>query len=70
MTDAVTSAVFHPMGGVVATCSGQRQFDTDQNSDEELPGTDVSPADNSLKVWSMPNFVSETEANYDPEPAG
>ncbi|KAJ5120850.1 uncharacterized protein N7515_010238 [Penicillium bovifimosum] len=66
--DAVTSAVFHPMGGVVATCSGQRHFDTDQDSDEELQDTDIRPPDNSLKVWSMPNIISETETDNDTEP--
>ncbi|KAJ5330426.1 hypothetical protein N7476_000209 [Penicillium atrosanguineum] len=45
--DAVTSAAFHSSGSVVATCSGQRR---DENS---------GPADNSLKVWSMPFLNSE-----------
>ncbi|KAJ5469087.1 hypothetical protein N7475_006839 [Penicillium sp. IBT 31633x] len=52
--DAVTSAIFHPTGGVVATCSGQRHFDLDQDSDDDMPEKVIRQPDNSLKVWSMP----------------
>lgn len=68
MTDAVTSTMFHPMGSVVATCSGQRHFVSDDSSDEEIQMKDKQ-ADNSLKVWSMPFLLSETETNHSLEPA-
>ena len=45
--DPVTSAVWHPGGAVMATCSGQRRFD-DADEDE------ISVrSDNSLKIWSV-----------------
>ena len=60
-TDAVTSAVVHPMGIVMATSSGQRHFehsstddadDTDDSNSEE--GTQNSDkVENSLKIWSL-----------------
>ncbi|KAJ5611246.1 hypothetical protein N7510_007965 [Penicillium lagena] len=53
--DAVTSTVFHPMGSVVATCSGQRHF----ANDDQDPAV---RADNSLKVWSMPFLTSSVDA--------
>ncbi|OQE44422.1 hypothetical protein PENCOP_c002G08093 [Penicillium coprophilum] len=67
--DAVTSTIFHPMGSVVATCSGQRHFVSDDSSDEDIPATNTKQADNSLKVWSMPFLLSENRKNYDLEPA-
>jgi WD40 repeat protein len=42
---SVTSAVWHPGGAVIATCSGQRWFD-----DEDDTRTNH---DNSLKVWTV-----------------
>lgn len=65
MADTVTSAIFHPMGGVVATCSGQRHLDLDQDSDEETPEKSIRQTDNSLKVWSMPLLNGEMDANGD-----
>lgn len=50
----MTSAIFHPTGGVVATCSGQRHFDLDQDSDDDMSEKVIRQPDNSLKVWSMP----------------
>ncbi|KAJ5195803.1 hypothetical protein N7449_006282 [Penicillium cf. viridicatum] len=67
--DAVTSTMFHPMGSVVATCSGQRHFVSDDSSDEDISAKNIKQADNSLKVWSMPFLLSETETNHDLEPA-
>jgi WD40 repeat protein len=63
-TDAVSSAIFHPMGGVVATSSGQRRYDMDDSSDEDDLGSTkgARTIDNSLKVWSMPVLQSEPEA--------
>lgn len=43
--DSVTSAVWHPGGAVMATCSGQRRYD------DEDEGT--TRTDNSLKVWTV-----------------
>ncbi|KAE8356352.1 WD repeat-containing protein 79 [Aspergillus coremiiformis] len=45
--DSVSSTVLHPMGSVVATCSGQRHY----SDDEPCPAENI---DNSLRVWSMP----------------
>ncbi|KAE8392942.1 guanine nucleotide-binding protein [Aspergillus alliaceus] len=45
--DSVSSTVLHPIGSVVATCSGQKHY-----SDEETSST--GKLDNSVKVWSMP----------------
>ncbi|KAJ5506869.1 hypothetical protein N7453_005826 [Penicillium expansum] len=59
---------FTPMGSVVATCSGQRHFVSDDSSDEEIQMKDKQ-ADNSLKVWSMPFLLSETETNHSLDPA-
>jgi hypothetical protein len=68
MTDAVTSTIFHPMGSVAATCSGQRHLVSGDSSDEDIPVKNNKQADNSLKVWSMPFLMSETEENRDSEP--
>ncbi|KAJ5102299.1 hypothetical protein NUU61_004521 [Penicillium alfredii] len=57
--DAVTSAVFHPMGSVVATCSGQRHFANDDTPDDLDVHSGAGKADNTLKVWSMP-FLNST----------
>ena len=43
--DSITSAVWHPIGAEMATCSGQRRFDDEDN--------DTTPPDNSLKVWTV-----------------
>ncbi|KAJ5249883.1 hypothetical protein N7489_000293 [Penicillium chrysogenum] len=63
--DAVTSTMFHPMGSVAATCSGQRHFVSDDPPHEEVSTKNTKQADNSLKVWSMPFLLSETETNHD-----
>ncbi|CEJ58033.1 hypothetical protein PMG11_06705 [Penicillium brasilianum] len=64
--DAVSSTVFHPMGNVVATCSGQRHRATDDSFDEAESDSGISQADNSLKVWSMPFLgSSEQDENAD-----
>jgi WD40 repeat protein len=43
--DPVTSAIWHPGGAVMATCSGQRRF---------VDGDDITTRpDNSLKVWTI-----------------
>lgn len=70
MTDAVTSTMFHPMGSVVATCSGQRHFVSNDSSDEDIPAKNTEQADNSLKVWSMPFLLSESETTHELDPAG
>lgn len=69
MTDAVTSTMFHPMGSVAATCSGQRHFISDDLSDEDISAKNMKQADNSLKVWSMPFLLSVPEQNHDLDPA-
>ncbi|CAP96957.1 hypothetical protein E8E15_003004 [Penicillium rubens] len=63
--DAVTSTMFHPMGSVAATCSGQRHFVSDDPPDEEVSAKNTKQTDISLKVWSMPFLLSETEKNHD-----
>ncbi|KAJ5371400.1 uncharacterized protein N7496_007492 [Penicillium cataractarum] len=66
--DAVSSTVFHAMGNVVATCSGQRHRASDDSSEEGELDSGISQADNSLKVWSMPFLGSngqDTNANED-----
>ncbi|KAJ5690780.1 hypothetical protein N7462_005172 [Penicillium macrosclerotiorum] len=61
--DAVASTVFHPMGSVVATCSGQRHFVTDDSLDDHNNDRNaINQADNSLKVWSMP-FLEGSEGS-------
>ncbi|KAJ5800437.1 uncharacterized protein N7518_002505 [Penicillium psychrosexuale] len=64
--DAVTSTMFHPMGSVVATCSGQQRLVSDDSSGEYIPAKNP---DNSLKVWSMPFLLSEPDTNHDLDPA-
>ncbi|KAE8414035.1 WD40-repeat-containing domain protein [Aspergillus pseudocaelatus] len=51
--DSVSSTVLHPMGNVVATCSGQRHYldDDDDDDDYSYP---TEKLDNSMKVWSLP----------------
>ncbi|OGE55503.1 hypothetical protein PENARI_c004G09108 [Penicillium arizonense] len=64
--DAVTSTVLHPMGNVVATCSGQRHYDHDYcSADEDSPVTNARNVDNSLKVWSMPFLNSESDVDHE-----
>lgn len=43
--DSVTSAVWHPGGAVMATCSGQRRFDDEDDS--------TTPPENTLKIWTV-----------------
>lgn len=66
--DAVSGVVFHPMGNIIATTSGQRHYDSDDSSDED--DVDLTKCDrvidNSLKVWSMPFLNPETEADTNP----
>ncbi|EDN08455.1 conserved hypothetical protein [Histoplasma mississippiense (nom. inval.)] len=60
--DPVTSAVFHPMGGVLATCSGQKKYppvDADEmmegnaNDGNHSDGNMANNIDNSLKIWAL-----------------
>ncbi|KAK2731421.1 hypothetical protein FQN55_004700 [Onygenales sp. PD_40] len=63
--DPVTSAVVHPMGSVVATCSGQKKYPAlDENEGNETAESNVNaswPAseaitdnlDNTLKIWAL-----------------
>ena len=68
MLDAISSAVLHPTGTVLATCSGQRHFcervkknweSEDHESEESSSGSSVEESmrddgyDNSLKVWAL-----------------
>ncbi|KAJ5770133.1 uncharacterized protein N7511_002184 [Penicillium nucicola] len=64
--DTVSSTILHPMGSVVATCSGQRHYDQDDSSDDSSADEDGSvmsarKVDNSLKVWSMPFLRPDLE---------
>jgi hypothetical protein len=45
--DSITSTIWHPGGAVMATCSGQRRFDDEDEDD------DTRRPDNSLKVWTV-----------------
>ncbi|PGH17072.1 hypothetical protein AJ80_04945 [Polytolypa hystricis UAMH7299] len=62
--DPVSSAVVHPMGSVLATCSGQKQFspvddaearEHDDTEEGRVGGNDVfqRKVDNSLKIWAL-----------------
>jgi hypothetical protein len=51
--DSVSSAVWHPGGAVMATCSGQRRFDDDDDGDDAAEDNDTTRPDNSLKVWTV-----------------
>ena len=68
VVDAVSSAVLHPTGTVLATCSGQRHLgerveknweSEDDESEESSSGSSVGESvrgegyDNSLKVWAL-----------------
>ncbi|OJD16186.1 hypothetical protein AJ78_03618 [Emergomyces pasteurianus Ep9510] len=46
--DPVTSTVFHPLGGVLATCSGQKRYPS-------LDGNDTTEinTDSRLKIWAL-----------------
>jgi hypothetical protein len=57
-TDAVSSAVLHPMGTIAATTSGQRRFSPGVSGVDEIVHS-TKKVDNSLKVWSMP-FLDAT----------
>jgi hypothetical protein len=48
--DAVSSAVVHPMGGIIATCSGQKHF-PDFGDEVEVPSERKETSDNSLQIW-------------------
>jgi WD40 repeat protein len=51
--DPVTSAVLHPGGSVLATCSGQKQFPNYAAIDDVDCLPPPSKSDNSLKIWSL-----------------
>ncbi|EAS28464.3 uncharacterized protein CIMG_09668 [Coccidioides immitis RS] len=56
--DPVSSAVFHPMGSVLATCSGQKRYPeySDENRGLNCPTPDrpeCHQMDNSLRVWQL-----------------
>lgn len=57
--DPVSSAVVHPMGSVVATCSGQKQFPDFSKSDDGVDSdgcredSTSARVDNTLKVWAL-----------------
>lgn len=50
--DLVSSASFNPLYPVMATCSGQRKFSMDDDSDDE--DSNELPVDNSVQLWSLP----------------
>ncbi|KAK2861220.1 hypothetical protein FQN49_004420 [Arthroderma sp. PD_2] len=63
--DPMTSSVIHPMGSVLATCSGQKQypsFSDDEDDDVQALLTEKDPEtghqagcqmDNSLRIWQL-----------------
>ncbi|PGH36200.1 hypothetical protein GX50_00884 [[Emmonsia] crescens] len=60
--DPVTSAVFHPMGGVLATCSGQKKYpsidaddiiETNDGREHRNGGQFADNIDNRLKIWAF-----------------
>jgi hypothetical protein len=66
--DVVASAVVHPFGSVVATCSGSRKtfglgngaHDDSSSSGEEEESSE-GLWDNSLKIWEIPSSRGNTE---------
>ncbi|OQO09314.1 hypothetical protein B0A48_04712 [Cryoendolithus antarcticus] len=69
--DAVPSAVWHPSGALLATCSGQRLFakvdlgddesssDTDSESLSENEQSTIRQPNNTLKIWDFTPVGSE-----------
>ncbi|KAK6442547.1 hypothetical protein LTR95_001208 [Oleoguttula sp. CCFEE 5521] len=69
--DAVSSAVWHPSGALLATCSGQRSFgkvdfgdnesssDTDSESLSENEQSTIRQPNNTLKIWDFTPVGSE-----------
>lgn len=53
------------MGSVVATCSGQRHQDEEDNLGQSDQISGWERADNSLKVWSMPFLASNTDVEHE-----
>ncbi|KAF8249086.1 WD40 repeat-like protein [Wilcoxina mikolae CBS 423.85] len=52
--DAISSAVVHPSGLVMATCSGSRKtFGLETSYDNSCTNTDKMVWDNSLKIWDI-----------------
>ncbi|KAK2746996.1 hypothetical protein FQN57_002568 [Myotisia sp. PD_48] len=55
--DPVTSAVVHPMGSVLATSSGQKQYpsfpEQDQDAHDEIKSGDGVQIDNTLRIWEL-----------------
>ncbi|EFQ96967.1 WD repeat-containing protein 79 [Nannizzia gypsea CBS 118893] len=54
--DPITSAAVHPAGGILATCSGQKQYASfsDDNANEVVSvGRTGCQIDNSLKIWEL-----------------
>lgn len=62
-SDAVSSTIVHFSGSVVASCSGQRHFETQKSSSSDSNDSDddtdygfnqvkSSTYDNSLKLWA------------------
>jgi hypothetical protein len=67
--DVVASAVVHPFGSVVATCSGSRKtfglgngaHDDSSSSSGEEEESSEGLWDNSLKIWEIPSSRGNTE---------
>lgn len=54
--DPIASTVVHPAGGVLATCSGQKQypsFHEDNTSELAFVDRTARQVDNSLRIWSL-----------------
>ena len=54
--DPVGSTIVHPAGGVLATCSGQKQYPSlSEDNTSELAFVDrtARQVDNSLRIWAL-----------------
>lgn len=54
--DPIASTAVHPAGGVLATCSGQKQYPSSpEGSTDELGfvGRTARQVDNSLRIWAL-----------------
>ncbi|KAM3587175.1 hypothetical protein VKS41_002212 [Umbelopsis sp. WA50703] len=57
--DLVSSVSFNPLYPLMATCSGQRKFNIDEESDND---SDELPIDNSVQLWHLPGSWTAYES--------
>ncbi|PGH08085.1 hypothetical protein AJ79_06085 [Helicocarpus griseus UAMH5409] len=61
--DPVTSAVLHPMGGVLATCSGQKKYPRLETDDVVKPNMYTEQHNEGLTSESIDNSLKKIKAN-------